>query len=47
MSPYQEALLDTAYQEAMTSLINILSHEQQRLFFYNLENQLPTEPLQR
>lgn len=38
LSPYQQALLDRAYQEAMTSLINILSQEQQRIFFYNLEN---------
>ena len=38
LSPYQQALLNEAYQEAMTSLLNILSQEQQRLFFYNLEN---------
>lgn len=38
LSPYQQTLLDAAYQEAMTGLINILSQEQQQLFFYNLEN---------
>ncbi|MEM9978916.1 MAG: Spy/CpxP family protein refolding chaperone [Cyanobacteria bacterium P01_D01_bin.2] len=44
LSLYQRAALDVAFQDAMTNLLNILSREQQQLFFYNLENPTPVEP---
>ena len=44
LSFYQQAALNTAFEEAITNLVNILSVEQQRLFFYNLENHSPAEP---
>ena len=43
LSLYQQAALNTAFEEAITSLINILSLEQKQLFFYNLENHSPVE----
>ena len=45
LSLYQQAALDVAFQEAMTNLVNILSREQQQLFFDNLENQTSVEPV--
>ncbi len=44
LSFYQQAALNTAFEEAITNLVNILSVEQQQLFFYNLENYSPAEP---
>ena len=44
LSLYQQAALNTAFEAAITSLVNILSLEQKRLFFDNLENHGPGSP---
>ena len=38
LSLYQQAALDMAFQEAMTSIVNILSQEQQQIFFHIFDN---------
>ena len=47
LSLYQQAALDAVFEEAITNLVNILSQEQQQLFFYNLENRVPVRPVIR
>lgn len=44
LSIYQQAALNNAFEEAIISLVNVLSLEQQQLFFYNLESHDPAEP---
>ena len=43
LSRYQKAALDVAFQEAMTSIVNILSQEQQQIFFHIFNNPVPED----